>query len=188
MTTCGSDILVADDFDAVMAIIDADMLENDTEILSEVNSVVENLPLAKNSGQYHCHICSKICLSESGLLRHVKSKHPENLSSNEESSKLKYSLDIFLLKSFIEKSDAKLVEDACYPEDVMGKFKNFKISSVDDILPAYNLMLSIIKSFNGDPEKSTHSSIRPLVLQKIFTKISVVTVVSSLVLKLQIMY
>ena len=72
MTTCSSDILVADDFDAVMAIIDADMLENDIEILSEVNSVVENLPSAKNSGQHHCHICSKIYLSESGLLRHVK--------------------------------------------------------------------------------------------------------------------
>ena len=34
----------------------------------------------------------------------------------------------------------------------MGKFKNLKISSVDDILPAYNLMLLIIKSFSADPE------------------------------------
>ena len=135
-----------------MAIIDADMLENDTEMLSELNSVVENLPWAKNSG-HHCHIWSKICLSESGLLRYVKSNHSENLSSNEESSKLKYSLDIFLLKSFIEKSAAKLAKDACYPEEVMGKFKNFKISSVEDILPAYNLMLPIMKSFNGDTEK-----------------------------------
>ena len=151
MSTYGSEFLVAEDFDAVMAIIDADMLENDTEMLSEVNSVVENLPSAKNSG--HCHICSKICRSESGLLRHAKPKLPENLSSNEESSKLKYSVDIFLLKSFIEKSAAKLVEDARYPEDVLGEFKNFKILSVDDILPAYNLMLPIIKSFNGDPEK-----------------------------------
>ena len=78
MAACGSDFLVADNFDAVMAIIDADMLENDTETLSEVNSVVENLPSEKKSGQHHCHICSKICLSELGLLRHVKSKHPEN--------------------------------------------------------------------------------------------------------------
>ena len=48
---------------------------------------------------------------------------------------------------------AKLVEDACYPEDVMGEFKNFKVSSVDDMLPAYNLMLLIIKPLNGDHEK-----------------------------------
>ena len=62
MATCGRGFLVADDFDAVMAIIDADMLENDSEMLSEINSVEGNLPLAKNSGQRHSHICSNACL------------------------------------------------------------------------------------------------------------------------------
>ena len=56
----------------------------------------------------------KIFLSESGLLRPVKSKYPDNLSSNEESSESKHSLDICLLKSFIEKRAAKLTEDACF--------------------------------------------------------------------------
>ena len=41
MAACGSDFLVAYDFDAVMARIDTDMLENDTEMLPEVNSVVK---------------------------------------------------------------------------------------------------------------------------------------------------
>ena len=41
MAVCGSDYLVPDDFDAVMARIDTDMLENDTEMLPEVNSVVK---------------------------------------------------------------------------------------------------------------------------------------------------
>ena len=68
MAACGSDFLVADDFDGIMAIIDEDMLENSTEMLSEVNSVVKNLPSVKKSGQHHCYICSKICLSE-GLSR-----------------------------------------------------------------------------------------------------------------------
>ena len=36
MAAYGSDFLVADDFDAVMAIVAADMLENDTEMLSEI--------------------------------------------------------------------------------------------------------------------------------------------------------
>ena len=70
MATCGSDFLVADDFDSVMAVIDVAMLENNPEMLSEVNSVLKNLPLGKKSGQHHGHICSKICLS--GLPRHVK--------------------------------------------------------------------------------------------------------------------
>ena len=112
MTTCGSDFPVADDFDAVMAIFDVDVLESDIEMLSDVNSVVENLPSAKMSGQHHCQICFKIFHSESGLMRLVKSNHPDNLSSNEECSKLK--LDVFLLKSFIEKSAAKLADDVCF--------------------------------------------------------------------------
>ena len=62
MATFGSDFSVANDFDVVMAIIDSDMLQNDTEIISEVNSVVENLTSAHNSGQHHCYICFKICL------------------------------------------------------------------------------------------------------------------------------
>ena len=39
MAACGSNFLVADDFEAVMARTDVDMFENDTEMLSEVNSV-----------------------------------------------------------------------------------------------------------------------------------------------------
>ena len=106
-----------------MAIVDANML-------SEVNSVVKSLPSAKNSGQHHCHICSKVYLSESGFAYQNQER------SNEESRKLKCNLDMFFLKSFVVKSAAKLAEDVCYPEDVMGEFKNFEISSVDHILPA----------------------------------------------------
>ena len=35
----------------------------------------------------------------------------------------------------------------------MGQLRNFEISSIDNILPAYNLMLPIINLLNGDPEK-----------------------------------
>ena len=35
MAICDSDFLVADNIDAIMAIIDADMLKNDTKMLSE---------------------------------------------------------------------------------------------------------------------------------------------------------
>ena len=87
MAACGSNFLIADDFDGVMAVIDADMLENDAEMLSEVNYVVKNLPSTNKSGQHHYRICSKLCLSESGLLRHVKLKHPEYLPPDEISNR-----------------------------------------------------------------------------------------------------
>ena len=68
-------------------------------------------------------------------------------AANEKFSILKYTLDIFSLviywKSFPNKA-----EDTCYPQDVMKGFKNFRVSSADDVLSAYNLMLLVNKSFN----------------------------------------
>ena len=49
MTVCGSDFLVAFDVYAAMTIIDVNMLENNTEMLLKVSSVVENLPSTKKS-------------------------------------------------------------------------------------------------------------------------------------------
>ena len=61
-------------------------------------------------------------------------------AANEKSSILKYILVIFFLSHLLT------AEDGCYPEDVMEGFKNFRVSSVDDILSAYNLIVN--KSFN----------------------------------------
>ena len=111
----GSEFLVADDFDAVMTVTDTDILENDTEILLEVISVMENLPSGKKSGQRHCQICSNIFPTEPRLLIYVKLKHPEKLSPKEKSIILTYSLNVFLLKSFTENSAGKLSEGEFYP-------------------------------------------------------------------------
>ena len=64
--------------------------------------------------------------------------------------------------------------------------ENFKVSSVNDVLLACYLMLPIIKSFNEDPEKFYPQFYKLIVLPKTVTKISLVTVIFSLVLKLQI--
>ena len=108
MTACNSEFVVADEFDVVMLITNTDILKNDTEMLSEVNSAVKNLPSAKKSEQHHIDISSKIWLSESELLRHVILKNAEKLSPIEKSMILKCSLDIFLLTSFIEKKCRKI--------------------------------------------------------------------------------
>ena len=54
----------------------------------------------------------------------------------------------------MEQSVTKLAGDTCYPENIMDEFKSLRISSTKDILPAHNLMLLIIASFNGDAVES----------------------------------
>lgn len=146
------DFLYNDDFEAVMAIIENDIVESDLELSEEMNSVVEKVP-SKQSEQHHCQLCPKICMSKAGLSRHMKSKHQEALPAEQENSSNIHSLDMSTLQNFIVKSADKLSKDACYPDEIMEEFKNFKISSVDDVLPAYNLLSPILKSFKGEAEK-----------------------------------
>ena len=51
-----------------------------------------------------------------------------------------------------QKSAQKLSTDECYPDSVIEEFKNF-IASLDDLMPYYKLILSIVNSFSGDIEK-----------------------------------
>ena len=63
-----------DDFDAIMATIDTDMLHNDEDLNLQINSCVKNMPsMAKFCFQYE--FC-KVCLSSDSLKRHVTIKAP----------------------------------------------------------------------------------------------------------------
>ena len=62
MADAQEDFLYEDDFDAVMAIIDADFLQNDDDFNAEVEQAVKNIPSAKESPQKLCNFCEKVCL------------------------------------------------------------------------------------------------------------------------------
>ena len=150
MASNKDDFLYGDDYEAVIIAIGANVLENDEKMESEINSFVDKVPSDKGIYQYQCEYCEKICLSKSGLSRHLRAKHPQG---EKEFQKDNVELEIEDLKIMIEKSAAKLATDGCYTESIMQEFKNFKIVSLEDIVPAYNLMLPVIKSFKGDTEK-----------------------------------
>ena len=59
--------------------------------------------------------------------------------------------DIFY--DIIQNSVKKLVQDKCYPEEIYGQLSNFRMSCSVADLPAYNLIMPAINSFNGDVEK-----------------------------------
>ena len=68
------DFLYDDDLDAISAIMDADMFENDKDMESETVTCIKNLPSRENCS-FKCKFCPKVYLSKAGLSRHEKAKH-----------------------------------------------------------------------------------------------------------------
>ena len=77
MASDKDDFLYEDDLHTVLAIIDADMFENDEDMESEIVTCIKNLPSRENCS-FKCEFCPKVCLSKAGLSRHEKAKHQEH--------------------------------------------------------------------------------------------------------------
>ena len=69
--------LYEDDFDAVLAIIDAGMFENGEDMESEIVTCIKNVPSRENCS-FKWEFCPKVCLSKAGLSRHREAKHEQH--------------------------------------------------------------------------------------------------------------
>ena len=154
MATRQEDFLYEDDFDAVLAAIAADDLENIDEFDESINNIIDEIPKEANPTQYHCNFCEKICISQRGLTRHKNAKHgvKQQQSTSTATSTITQKAEEIMtqasLKNKLEKSASKLAVNECYPIEVMEQFKNFKIHSLDEITALYDSMKSILCSFN----------------------------------------
>ena len=73
MVSGRSHFFYEDDFDAIMAGTDADILQSEEELNLEINSCLRNMPSKKKSS-FKCHFCDKFCSSIGCLKRHVMKK------------------------------------------------------------------------------------------------------------------
>ena len=139
MASGKNNFLYEDDLDAVLAITDADMFENDEDTESEIVTCIKNLPSRENCS-FKCEFCPKVCLSKAGLSRHEKAKHQQHSTlesiSHSDFGGLRSRLELTDFSLMYQKSAQKLSSDECYPESVMEEFKNFN-ALLDDL--TYNL-------------------------------------------------
>ena len=63
-----------------MALIYANMLEHDKEMLSKLDSVLDKITSAKKCDQNQCHFCRQVFQSQLGFSRQENSKYCENIS------------------------------------------------------------------------------------------------------------
>ena len=131
MASSKDDFLYKDDLDSVLAIIDADMFENDEDMESEIVTFIKNLPSRENCA-FKCEFCPKVCLSKEDSSRHEKAKHQQRTNldsvSHSDSVGLRSRLELSDFSLMYQKSFQKLSIDECYPERVMEEFKDFSAS------------------------------------------------------------
>ena len=128
------------DFDAVLNIIEADILQNDKELQLETDCLASKVTSEKDSN-YKCQFCTKLCISRKGLLRHVQEKHNDKateLADSRQGTGTSCQLKPMItdMKDMYEKSTEKLSKDECYPIVVTQQFQSFEIL-VEDIILDY---------------------------------------------------
>ena len=138
------DFRYEDDFDAVLGINDADMFENDKDILDEKVFVIPKVNQSESSTS-PCSECAKICILKGVTTRYIKKKGPESFCEKNKDVKVANGiLSSEKLKIFIEKSVIKLTVDQCHSSFICNKFLKFE--TFDNILEVYNLVEPLLVS------------------------------------------
>ena len=104
MTGCSEDFLCEDDFDTVLGIIDADMLESNKDFIQERVFFIPKVNQSE-SLMNPCTECAQICILKGGLTRHNKKKNSKSFW--EKTKDVRTANEILSpeeLKIFIEKS------------------------------------------------------------------------------------
>ena len=136
--------LYEDDLDAIFAIMDADMFENNKDMESEIVMCIKKLSSWENC-LFKCQFCPKIYLCKAGLSRHKKAKHQMPITldsvSHCDSGGLKSRLELTDFRLIYQNAQKngmvwRMVKDEWYPESVMEEFKNFSVS-LDNLMPYY---------------------------------------------------
>ena len=128
MNCSEGDELLGDDFDAVLDIIEADMLQNDEELRLEMDCLASRVTSEKDYS-YKCQFCTKVCISKEGLLRHVWAKHKNKATDSSDArqgteTSCQSKLEISELKDMYVKSAEKLTKEECYPVGVTQQFQS----------------------------------------------------------------
>lgn len=122
----------------------------------DFNSEIEETQEKPN---FHCPFCSKVCISQRGLTRHINCKHSEekptsSTSSSTSTSAASCNVPTIFPSQFLKilsRSVSKLAEDECYPEEIRNQFKEFDCAS--QAAHIYDAIKHVLSKFKGNIEK-----------------------------------
>ena len=159
MALVGEDFLVGDDLDAVLALLEEDVLEESEEFVGEVENIVGELNECTPHAGFHCDLCEKVCKSNRGLTRHRKMKHDQQnakdygvLTSPIVDKSPEALLHPLYFNKYINLSAIKLSQDQCYSEKTRKEFDGYEVS-LDDSNETYQYIRDVLGEFKGNAEK-----------------------------------
>ena len=128
------------------------LLFNDEELDSIIASLEFELEEEKlpDKKEFKCSLCTKVCVSQRGLTRHIGCKHPETVATKELVS-IEERIPSAQFQNIVLQSIMKLSLDNCYPEEICKQFNNLK--SKQDFDTVYQLVKDVVQNFKGDIEK-----------------------------------
>ena len=150
------DLYSAEDFDAILAAIEDNLLEENKEFSSPVDLLVEEVEHHHPATEFSCDECDKVCKTTRGLTRHKDAIHKEAVCGPSVSGKLLVTPESLLhplyFKKYVNQSAAKLAIDECYSERLRKEFGVYSIGS-DDADVSYQFIKDCITNYKGDAEK-----------------------------------
>ena len=149
MAAIGEEILKDDDLDAVLMLIEEDILVEDHGFIAEVKEIVDAVGENQPANSFSCDQCDKVCKTSRGLTRHRNVKHKQ---SDVEAFMPENMLHPLYFKRYINNSVSKLALDECYSEKTRKEFADYQVT-VDDANYSYQLVRNVIGEFRGNAEK-----------------------------------
>ena len=132
MAVAKEDYYLGDDLEAILSAIEDNLLVEDEELSSQINSVVEEVRVNPPNSGYPCNLCDKVCKTQRGLTTHRNAKHKTaNVEAyadqdNFEELYAKKRLHPLDFKTYTEESALKLSIDGCYSEHTRKEFADYK--------------------------------------------------------------
>eukprot|EP00794_Sanderia_malayensis_P012457 gene12457-13745_t len=134
------DFIFGDDIDVLVAFLEDDLFDPNSELLKPFLAVDEELKTGEA-----CKECGKMYKTRGGLTRHVNSKHKKHAENAMKIHPLE-------LKAILAEASLKLSNDQCFPEELRSHFKGFNVSLADSI-EIREKFAAVFDKFSGNGEK-----------------------------------
>ena len=126
MTFSGKKANNLDEYDAIVAASEDDLLETDLNFSSAAGLTVRSI-LNTNEERVFCYLfCEKSCISQGGLTRHLNDKHKGKVIDKKcikEKEKEEVILHANFFQNYLVQSAKKLAKEECYPPKIRTEFK-----------------------------------------------------------------